>query len=715
MTRPTFDPPPPYPPAPRGADADTFFGVEVPDPFRVLEDPEDPATRAWAAAQDGLFRAHARTWPGREALRVRIAELTAVGQVGPPVWRGDRCFFRRRLPEQEHAVLLTVDPDGTERVLIDPVALDAAGTTTLDGWRPSTEGDLLAYLVSRGGTEESELYVMDVSTGEVVDGPVDRVRHSPLVWLPGGRQLYYVRTLAPDQVPDGEVQYHRRVRLHTVGTDPEADPEVLGAGLDPTTYFDLRVSHEGRWLAVSASQGTAHRNNVLVADLAGGDPAAPVWRVVQEASQDAWTDAAVARDGLMYLLTDVKAPRGRLCVVDPAGADIGPSGWRELVPEDPGAVLEDWALLDDPVGSAEVLVVARTRHAVGELAAYDARTGADRGPLPLPGGPAGAPGSIGGLVQRPEGGSAVWFGWSDHRTPSSVWSYDAGTGRLDRWAAAPGSARVPDVHVALEEYGSKDGTTVRMFVVSPVASPDRPRPTVLYGYGGFSIPMAPAYSAGMLAWAEAGGVYAVACLRGGTEEGQEWHRAGMRGAKQNVFDDLHAAADHLVARGWTDHDRLGISGGSNGGLLVGAALTQSPRRYAAVVCSAPLLDMLRYERHGLGRLWTREYGSVAVEEEFGWLYGYSPYHRVRAGVEYPAVLFTVFDGDTRVDPLHARKMCAALQEATASHLPVLLRTEGQVGHGDRSVTRSVDLSADTLAFLAHRTGLAIDGASGPGR
>jgi prolyl oligopeptidase len=356
-----------------------------------------------------------------------------------------------------------------------------------------------------------------------------------------------------------------------------------------------------------------------------------------------------------------------------------------------------------------VLLVARTRHAVGELAAYDATTGAELGPVPLPG---GAPGAVGGLYPRADGGSEVWFGWSDHRTPSSVWRWDARTGRLERWAGAPGQARVPEVHVALEEYVSRDGTTVRMFVVSPVAAPDRPRPTVLHGYGGFSIPMAPAYSAGILTWVEAGGVYAVACLRGGTEEGQEWHRAGMRGDKQNVFDDFHAAADHLVARGWTTPDRLGISGGSNGGLLVGAALTQSPERYAAVVCSAPLLDMVRYELHGLGRLWTEEYGTVSVEEEFGWLLAYSPYHRVRPGTEYPAVLFTVFDGDTRVDPLHARKMCAALQEATASDRPVLLRAEAEVGHADRSVSRSVDLSADTLAFLARWTGLSVDGAAG---
>jgi prolyl oligopeptidase len=247
-----------------------------------------------------------------------------------------------------------------------------------------------------------------------------------------------------------------------------------------------------------------------------------------------------------------------------------------------------------------------------------------------------------------------------------------------------------------------------MLVVSPTAEPDRPRPTVLYGYGGFGIALTPAYSASVLAWVEAGGVWVVAGLRGGGEEGEAWHRAGMREHKQAVFDDFHAAAERLVADGWTTTDRLGISGGSNGGLLVGAALTQRPQAYRAAVCSAPLLDMVRYERSGLGATWHDEYGSAAVAEELGWLLSYSPYHHVHEGTAYPAVLFTVFEGDTRVDPMHARKMSAALQEASsadpATH-PVLLRVEREVGHGARAVSRTVDLAADQLAFLAAQLGL----------
>jgi prolyl oligopeptidase len=248
---------------------------------------------------------------------------------------------------------------------------------------------------------------------------------------------------------------------------------------------------------------------------------------------------------------------------------------------------------------------------------------------------------------------------------------------------------------------------VRYSVLSPTGAPERPRPAVLYGYGGFGVALTPGWNPSALAWVEAGGVWVVANLRGGSEEGEAWHRAGMREHKQNVFDDFAAVADALVADGWTTPGRLGISGGSNGGLLVGAALTQRPQAYAAVVCSAPLLDMVRYEQFGLGRTWNDEYGSAADPEELGWLLGYSPYHRVVDGTAYPAVLLTVFDGDSRVDPLHARKLCAALQSATTSAAPVLLRAEAEVGHGARSVRRTIGLGVDVLAFLAAHTGLAL--------
>lgn len=692
-------------PAPRPAESlaprldlvDDLLGHPVADPYRWLEDDATEPTRAWSAAQDALFEEHRATWPAREPLRVRLGELLAAGVVTPPIWRGERQFLMRRTAEQEHAVLLTVDPDGTERVLIDPMAVDPSGLTTLDGWQPSKEGDLLAYQLSEGGTEESVVRVMDVVTGAAVDGPIDRARYSPIAWVPGGRAYYYVRRLAPELLPEGEEQFHRRVWLHQVGADPAGDVLVFGEGRKATDYYGVSVSRDGRWLVVSASEGTAPRNDLWIADLTASSLETPDLRPVQ-VGVDAQTGIEVGRDGRLYVLTDKDAPRGRVCVADPAAPTE--EYWRELVPEDPVAVLDGFAILDGAELDRAVLLVSWTRHAVSEISVHDLVTGERTGAVPVPG-----LGSIGGIVERPEGGHEAWFGYTDHVTPSTVQRYDARTGEVTLWATAPGTVDIPPVHARQVDYTSADGTTVRMFVLSPAATPDRPRPTILYGYGGFGVPLTPAYSATVLAWVEAGGVYAIAGLRGGGEEGEDWHRAGMLGAKQNVFDDFHAAAERLVADGWTAPGQLGISGGSNGGLLVGAALVQRPELYAAVVCSAPLLDMVRYEMFGLGATWNVEYGSASVPEELGWLLSYSPYHAAERAAAYPAVLFTVFDGDSRVDPLHARKMCAALQHSTTSGRPVLLRRESDVGHGARSVTRSIDLSADALAFTAAWTGL----------
>ncbi|MFW6204655.1 MAG: prolyl oligopeptidase family serine peptidase [Actinomycetota bacterium] len=682
-----------YPPAPRGDHVDHLHGTAVPDPYRILEDESHPATVAWSAAQRELFTRHRDGWPARERFRSRLTELLQAGAVGTPAWRGDRGFFTRRTAEQEHAVLYAVEPDGSERTLIDPVALDPSGATTLDSWKPSHDGAMLGYQLSAGGTEESVLRVLDVATGEDVDGPIDRARYSPLAWLPDGSAFYYVRRLPPDAVPEDERQYHRRVYLHRLGDDPDADTEIHGAGLDKTNYYGVAVSRDGRWLIVTAAQGTAPRNDCWLADLAASDPGAPKLEPVV-VGVDARFHPYVGRDGLLYTWTDLDAPRGRLAVADPARPDA-PETWRTLLAEDPEAVLDDYAFLDDL--ERPVLVVSWTRHAVSELTVHDLATGERLQGIDLPG-----IGSVGMLSERPEGGHETWFGYTDHTTPPRVLRYDALTGELATWADSPGSVDVPSVASTQVGYTSRDGTAVRMVIVSPTGRPDRPRPAVLYGYGGFGIALTPAYSASVLAWVESGGVWAVANLRGGSEEGEAWHRAGMRENKQHVFDDFHAAADHLVEHGWTTPDRLGISGGSNGGLLVGAALTQRPDAYRAVVCSAPLLDMVRYEHFGLGATWNDEYGTAADPDELRWLLSYSPYHHVRDGVAYPAVLFTVFDGDTRVDTMHARKMCAALQAATArspDERPILLRAEGDVGHGARAVSRTVDLAADQLGFL----------------
>ncbi|MGH9155579.1 MAG: prolyl oligopeptidase family serine peptidase [Acidimicrobiales bacterium] len=684
-----------YPPARRLDLVEDLHGHPVADPYRWLEDASSAETAAWSEAQDLLARAHLDGLAGRDHLRRRLHELLATGLVTVPVLRGTRSFFTLRRPDQEHAVLLVRETDGAERTLVDPSGLSDDDTVTLDGWAASIEGDRLAYLLSEGGDEEASLRVMDVATGAIVDGPIDRARYSDVAWLPGGRELFYVRRLAPGAVPAGEEQFHRRVYRHRLGQDPANDTLVFGAGRDKTEYYGVGTSRDGRWLLISAAAGTAPRNDLYLCDLATGGPPMAVQEGV-----DARTGGDF-HDGELWLLTDRDAPRGRLVVVDPAS----PTRWREVVAES-DAVVEDYTVCEDAV------VVASTLHAVGRLAVHDRRTGAHRADVPLPG-----LGTLAGLTSRPEGGSEVWFGYTDFVQPPQVHHYDVARATADLWHDAPGRVAVPGVSARQVTYSSDDGTEVTMFVLSGSA-PAGPgsTPTVLYGYGGFGISLTPGYSAGILAWVEQGGTYAVANLRGGSEEGEAWHRAGMRQHKQNVFDDFAAAARWLIEDGVTDADHLAISGGSNGGLLVGAALTQWPELVRAVVCSAPLLDMVRYERFGLGVTWNDEYGRADDPEELGWLLSYSPYHRVVEATAYPAVLFTVFDSDTRVDPVHARKLCAALQAATSAgpgDRPVLYRREVDVGHGARSVSRTVELSVDTASFLAAQLGLDLPAANRP--
>ena len=700
-----------YPQARRMELTEDIGGHRVSDPYRWLEDDTSDERAGWLAAQADLFGSYREEeLPGRERLADRVRELLRTGYVGTPVWRGERSFFTQRAPDQEHGVLSTLLADGPVEVLVDPMAVDPSGLTTLDAWQPDKEGRLLAYQLSEGGDEESLLRAIDVSTGSLADEPIDRCRYSNVAWLPGGKAFYYTRRLPPSAVPEGERQYHRRVYLHQIGTPADEDVLVFGSRRDKTDYYSVSVSRDGRWLTISASRGTAPRNDLWIADLSESDPASPDLRVIQE-GLDVQTGVHVGRDGRLYVYTDADAPRGRLAVTDPA--DPGPATWRDLIAQDPEAVLRGYAILDGTELERPVLLASWTRHAVSEITVHDLATGERVGQVPLPG-----LGTVGGISERPEGGHEAWFVYTDYTTSSEVLRYDARTSEVTTWATAPGSAEVPAVTARQVTYESRDGTAVRMLVISTAGAPPRPRPTILYGYGGFDISLTPAYSPNVLAWVSAGGVYAIANLRGGSEEGEEWHRAGMLDRKQNVFDDFHAAAEALIRDGWTTPAQLAISGGSNGGLLVGAALTQRPELYAAVICSAPLLDMVRYERFGLGQTWNVEYGTAADPEQLGWLLSYSPYHHVVPGTAYPAVLFTVFTNDTRVDPVHAYKMCAALQYATSSGSSgpgrhsgdigtVLLRAEDQVGHGARAVSRTAELAGDTLAFAARHTGLRV--------
>ncbi len=370
-----------YPPARRLDLAENIGGRLIADPYRWLEDPASAETQAWLAAQDTLAAGQLAALPARAELAARIGALTATGFVSSPAWRGERCFFLRREPGQEHAALITATPGEPDRVLIDPGALDGTGATTLDAWSPDHEGRLLAYQLSQGGDEESMLRVMDVATGAEVDGPIDRCRYTAIGWLPGGGSFYYVRRLGPGAVPAGEEQYHRRVYLHAVGTPPTADKMIFGEGRDKTDFYDLSVSRDGRWLILSAAQGTSPRNDLWLADLATSPPGAPAFRVIQ-AGVDARTGAHAGRDGRLYLLSDAGAPRGRLAVADPA--QPGPDGWQDLIGEDPEAVLADYAILDgDQAGP--VLLALWARHAVSEITVHDLATGRRRGTVSPPG------------------------------------------------------------------------------------------------------------------------------------------------------------------------------------------------------------------------------------------------------------------------------------------------------------------------------------------
>jgi len=694
----------PYPAAARQDLVEERHGQRIPDPYRWLEDAGDPQTLRWEAEQEILYQAKRPSGPGPARWQAELAALASVDRVLTPKVAGSRTFLERQDAGQDHPVLL-VREGGIERPLLDLAELDPAGRSVLDAWQPSAEGDLLAYQVSRDGTEDSLLRVLDVATGQAVDGPIDRVRRSSIGWLPGGEMFYYIASLAPGR-HSGEERYHRRVYLHKVGSDRDTDVLVFGDGRGKTQFYSVAVTADGRWLTITATTGTGRGTDVYLADLSASPPGQPDLRPLQEGQRARTRLHIVPGTGpqdAMWLRTDWNAARGRVVTCRPAERAAG--SWRDLIAERPDAVLADLAILSGPELAHPVGLVAWTCHGASEITVHDLRDGRQTGTVPLPGA-----GTVGGISVRPEGGHEAWFAYTDFVTPPQVLHYDGRTGQVGPWAPGRGRrAAASGVTAGQRAFRSADGTTVRMFVISPAGQPDRPRPAILTGYGGFGASMSPRFATQALAWVNAGGVFAAACLRGGSEEGEDWHRSGQREHKQNVFDDFDAAADDLVEAGWTSRGQLAIMGGSNGGLLVGAALTQHPEKYAAVVCMSPLLDMARYERAGLGPSWVPEYGSADDRDQLRTLLAYSPYHHVTPGTAYPPVLFTVSDGDTRTDPLHARKMCAALQYASSGAGPVLFRLEHGVGHGARATSRGVALQAECLAFLAVHLGLPAPG------
>ena len=683
---------PPPPPAERGAAADIVHGERIADPYRWLEDDGAARTAAWTDAQNARTRAVLDRLPGRAAFAERLGALLSVGLLGVPQPAGDAVFFDRRSGAQRQSALYVRDRSG-ERAIVDPNTLDDAGLVSLDWWYPSLDGRLVAYGLSRGGTELSTLHVVEVSSGRDTGERIPHTQRSQVAWVEGG--FYYTVHPAPGTVPPGDEHYYRHVRFHRLGDDPSRDELVFGEGRAKEDILGVDVDPDGRWVALSAFHGWV-RNDLYLLDRRA--PGAPP-RTVAE-GLDGLTRTIGFAGGRLWLLTNVGAPNHRIDSIDLEA----PHERRTVVPEGPHAI-------ETAAVTRAHLVVHTLERASSRLSVWS-QDGRREREIALPG-----QATLSGPTAEPRG-DRFGYGVQSYVVPTIALIGDARTGaaeEIDR-LAPPGGSDPAAIAVDQETYRSKDGTEVTMFLVHRRdVTPSGDVPTILNGYGGFNISRTPLYAAGIAAWTEAGGLYAVANLRGGGEYGEAWHRAGMLANKQNVFDDFAAAGEALVARGWTSPARLGIVGGSNGGLLVGAAITQRPELFGAAVCAVPLLDMLRYQNFLIARLWIAEYGSAEDAEQFRWLRAYSPYHNTRPGTRYPAILFTTAEGDSRVDPGHARKMAALLQwqQREDPDAITLLRVDRDAGHGiGKPLDKQVDDLADQLGFLAWRLGLPAAGRIG---
>jgi prolyl oligopeptidase len=683
------DPKPDYPPARKDDVVEKMHGVAVADPYRWLEDGTSREVQQWVEKENAVTRSVLDRVPGRAKIHERLSTLLEIGSLGTPVPRRGRLFNTARQGKENQPILYVRDRQGgAERVLLDPNKLAADGTVALDWWFPSRDGKLLAYGLSKNGNEQSTLQVRDVDTGKDRPDVIERARACSLAWLPDGTGFYYTRY--PAGAGKGEENYDRRVFLHRLGDDPAKDAEVFGKGRAREDWPNVALSPDGRWLVVTVEQGWS-RTEVYFRDRTkDGAKFVPLVEGV-EALFD-----VTPRDDRFYVHTNDGAPRYRVFRVDPlkpARAD-----WKEIIPQG-----ED--VLEGVTAVGKVLVAQYVRKASARLRLFG-ENGKAREEVNLP-----TLGSLTGVGGEWDGDEA-FFGFQSFTVPQTVYRIDLAAKTeqiLGKWEQVKADIDFAAYEVERVSYKSKDGTPVTMFLAHKKGlKPDGKTPTLLYGYGGFNVSLTPSFSASRFLFLEHGGLLAVANLRGGGEYGEDWHQAGMLARKQNVFDDFLAAAEWLIDKGYTDRNHLAIQGGSNGGLLVGAALTQRPDLFRAVVCQVPLLDMVRYQRFLIARLWIPEYGSAENEKDFRWLYAYSPYHHVKDGVKYPAVLLATAESDTRVDALHARKMAARLQAATASRgdRPVLLRIEPKAGHGAGKPRALVlDELTDTWSFLFWQLGM----------
>ncbi len=671
-----------YPIVEKREATDTLHGVAVVDPYRWLEDEESDEVKGFVRAQDDLARGYLRKLPGREAIAARLKQLFCEEVRGVPECRGERLFFFRR-EKGSDLTSIWMEEKGEERCLVDASDLSEDGSVSLGCFRPSPDGRLVVYARRPDNQDEATLYLLQVDSGE--ESAIDIIpgaRYAEPSFLPDSSGFLYTHVPECGTVPDSERPGRASIRFHRIGNDPRQDEEVFPPTGDSGTFLSADFSEDGSYTIVTVSHGWSSF------DIYFKGKEETAFRPLVEGKPYQY-DAKSAGE-YFFVATTEGAPLGRICRV-PCDR---PSDWEEIVPERPGEPIQAFVL------AGGMLVVEYLRDVSSRLLRFELDgNGLEEVALP-------DLGSVDSLVGRP-GDSHAYFGYSSFLTPRKIYRVDPVGGTTELWFGSSLRIDADRFTTSFETFPSKDGTTVSMFVVQKRdLLRDESHPLVLTGYGGFRVALTPSFDAGRLAWLERGGILAVAHLRGGIEYGEAWHEAGMRAQKQHCFDDFIAAAEFLVSEGYTCPDRLAILGGSNGGLLVGAAMTQRPDLFRAVVCAVPLLDMMRYHLSKSGITWVQEYGSADDPEQFRWLHAYSPYHRVRPGERYPSLLLLSAESDDRVDPVHARKFAATMQAMSPETL-TLLRTQRQAGHGGAaSIAATCEEKADMLAFLCHELGLA---------
>ena len=668
---------------------DDLHGHKISDPYRWMENADSPETQEYVRAQLAYTRSLLDPLPGRESIHARLTQLLSIGNMGTPQVGGDWYFYTRREGMQNQPVLyVRKGLKGTDRILVDVNALAADGTVALDWWQISHDGKYVAYGTSPSGSEKSTLHVIDTNTGKLLPDTIEQTRAASVAWKLDVSGFYYTRYPKKGDVPAEEENYHRRVYYHTLGGDVAKDPLIF-APKDPQDWPDVSLSNDGRWLTIVSAQGWT-KSEIYLKDLAANRE--PVTVVAGKN----FLYSGQVFNSTMYIVTNEDAPHYKVFAA-PTDAP-GQSHWKPVIAESQDAVLQGL----DIIGGK---LVAEYEKNVSSLLKVFSVEGKPLAEVPLPG--IGSVAGVGGQWDSQE----AFFGFQSFTVPPTILHYDMRSGKTSVFTRVEAPIDSSGYDVKQVWCNSKDGTRVPMFVVSKKGlALNGKNPTLLYGYGGFQVSETPAFSRGVFLWLEHGGVYVLANLRGGSEFGEAWHRAGMLEKKQNVFDDFAAAAEFLIAQKYTDRDHLAIMGGSNGGLLVGASITQHPDLFRAAVCQVPLLDMLRYQNFLIAKLWIPEYGSADDPKQFDYLYAYSPYHHVKPGTLYPAVLFMTADSDTRVDSMHAKKMAALLQAEAKNgadrNRPILLRIEPKAGHGQgKPLTKQIEESTDIWSFLFWQLGV----------